>query len=234
MDDEYEAYLAKLDPELQKRIKLQVHGLTTGLRALAPLTCVGPHECPFIDHCPIPRRQPGQKPDLLTADAYPLYDDCVMERLYLQAKIASYKEYLKVEDDNPIELSIVNDLALIDLYKNRATMIMSSGDKRGSGVDFMREDVEAIFGDEGQIGENTKTQLHPAVDMIDRLEKRRERLLDRLMETRKGRLEAQKVLGLGSNESKVLEELRKVRQLLTAHSEDALLLALDEEEIKIT
>jgi hypothetical protein len=137
-EDVYETWLARLPVKKRKRIRGQNLSLKTGLAAVAPLTCSGPSKCPFIAHCPIPERNPGHEPILGPDTDYPLFDDCVMERLYLRAKVQEYQTYLQVEDDNPIEISIVNDLALIDLYKNRATMLLSSGDRDGDGVDFMR------------------------------------------------------------------------------------------------
>ena len=231
INDPYDQYLAKLSSAKRQRIYQQSSNLRTGLNAVAPLTCAGPDTCPFIAHCPIPERTPGKPPVLGDASDYPLFDDCVLERLYLLAKIKDYKTYLNVQDDNPVELSIVNDLALIDLYKNRATMLMSSGDKQKQGQDMMRIDV-TMLDDNGDVAA-TSTNIHPAVSVIDILERRRERMLDRLLETRRGKLEVQRQLGVGSDSNKVLEELQQVRRMLEEQSSAPELLAYDGEEIKI-
>ena len=63
-------------------------------------------------------------------------------------------------------------------------MIMSAGDRSNQGRDFMRVDIIG-FNENGEKAE--QASLHPAVEMIDKLEKRREKWLDKLMETRKSK-----------------------------------------------
>ena len=108
-------------------------------------------------------------------------------------------------------MSIVNELALIDLYKNRALMIMSVGDKSGQGRDFMRIDILG-FNENGDVAEQAK--LHPVVDFLDKLEKRRQKYLDQLMETRQRKAEWMLRVGNVKEESKILNELKKLRETL--------------------
>ena len=60
-----------------------------------------------------------------------------MEKYLVQQKLINYVDYLNVDPDNPIEMSIANELALIDLYKNRCMLILSNGDREGNGRDFL-------------------------------------------------------------------------------------------------
>ena len=116
----------------------------------------------------------------------------------------NHKSYFTCYED------IVNsgDTLLIDLYKNRALMIMSAGDKSGQGRDFMRIDILG-FNEAGDTAESAK--LHPAIDMMDRLEKRREKWLDKLMETRKAKAEWAIRVGGAQSEGRILAEIQKLR-----------------------
>ena len=115
--------------------------------------------------------------------------------------------------NNPVEMSIVNELAVLDLHKNRALMIMSEGDRDGDGRDFLRQDIDYTeVGDDAEMIK--RTMLHPVFEVLDKLERRRERLLERLLETRKSRAEMDIKRGVVQSDSNVLTELKEVRKLL--------------------
>ena len=164
-----------------------------------------------------------------------MYRPCVFEMLYMQQKIIDYLQYLKVDPENPIEMAIVNDLAVIDLYKNRAMLIMSGGDKEEDGRDFMKRDMMEQQGEHGTLT-STQTQLHPAATYLDVLEKRRQRLLEGLQETRKGKMDASIRLGQGGKDSALRDELVAVRKALEAavltpqaHEKNEELLLIDDD-----
>jgi hypothetical protein len=129
----------------------------------------------------------------------------------MQQKTIQYIERLNVDPNDPIEMSVVNELSLIDLYKNRALMIMSVGDKSGQGRDFMRIDILG-FNENGDTAEQAK--LHPVVDFLDKMERRRQKYLDQLMETRQRKAEWMLRVGNTQQESKILSELKKLRETL--------------------
>jgi hypothetical protein len=129
----------------------------------------------------------------------------------MQEKQLAYINHLEVDVQNPIEMSIISELALIDLYKNRALMILSRGDKRGEGRDFISHSSE--FDSETGV-ESVKSVLHPVSDMIDKLEKRRVGWLDRLVETRKSKIELASKLGTKDTNSKLLNELHSLKEAL--------------------
>ena len=211
VDDDYQRYLDKLNPEKKRRIINSINRVQTGLHAVAPIMCLGPEKCPFVSKCPIPERD--EKGELVYGpeENYPSGQECILEKFYMQQKIIEYVEHLNVDPANPVEMSIVNELSLIDLYKNRSLMIMSGGDKSGQGRDFMRIDIIG-FNENGDIAESSK--LHPAVDMMDRLEKRREKWLEKLMETRKSKADWMLKVGGAGNESKILGEIQKLRDAI--------------------
>jgi len=212
VEPEYLEYFNKLAPEKQKKIINSVNRIQTGLHAVAPIMCLGPQKCPFIDRCPIPDRDSNNELQVGPDANYPIGRECILEKFYMQQKIIEYVSHLNVDPGNPVEMSVVNELALIDLYKNRTLMIMAVGDKAGQGRDFMRVDVLG-FSESGERAEAAK--LHPAVDMLDRLERRREKWLEKLMETRKSKADWMIKVGGGGNESKILSEIQKLREALT-------------------
>jgi len=144
---------------------------------------------------------------------YPIGRGCLLEKFFMQQKVIEYIQYLDVDPANPIEMAIANDLAIIDLYKYRAVAILSSGDKDGTGQDFMRTDIIGFNEETGQAAQMTRT--HPALEVIDKLEKRRESYIDKLNESRRAKMELAFKLGQGKDNSKVLEEVSKLREAIS-------------------
>jgi hypothetical protein len=215
IDPDYQKYLEKLPARRRERIHRQVAKTRNGLYTIAPTTCVGPSKCLFIEQCPIPDRGPGGEIVLGDLKDYPMYRPCVFEMLYMQQKVIDYMQHLGVDPENPIEMALVNDLAVIDLYKNRAMLIMAGGDKEGDGRDFMKRDMMEQQGEHGTLT-STQTQLHPAATYLDTLEKRRSRLLEGLQETRKGKMDVAIKLGQGGKDSALREELILIKKALEA------------------
>jgi hypothetical protein len=215
MDPDYEIFYEKLSAKKKERIHRSMSHLRSGLHTVAPLTCLGPSKCPFIEHCPIPERNADGTLELGPPSEYPMYRSCVFELFYMQQKVLQYVEHLQVDPANPVEMALVNDLAVIDLYKNRAMLVMSAGDTDGDGRDFMKKNVMEQQGEHGTLT-STQTQLHPAAQYIDTLEKRRDRILTSLIETRKTKADMSVKLGQGRADSALREELLAVRRALEA------------------
>lgn len=215
----HKGYLEKLSPEKLGRIKNSVSNMRHGLHTVAPIMCMGPHKCLYVEHCPIPPKTAYGGPVMKNGrqvfgpdEDYPIARPCVMESFYMQQKIVDYIQSLDVDPANPVEMSIVNELALLDLMKNRCLIILSKGDSAGQGQDFMKVDVTQTD-DEGNPTAYS-TSLHPAAEYIDRLEKRREKWLDKLLATRKAQIDAAAKMGGQKTESQVLNELQAVREAL--------------------
>ena len=209
--DEYSTYLTRLDKKKLTRVKQSVSAIKSGVHASAPLICLGPEKCPFIKRCPIPEMDLEGELDFGPIANYPIGRECIMEKFFTEQKIIDYLQHLDVDPNDPVEMSIVNELALIDLYKNRSLMVLSQGDKKGDGRDFMMTDVTG-FNENGERAETTK--IHPVVEMIDKLEKRREKWLDKLVQTRKTKAEFMIKMGESNNNSRVLEEISRLREAL--------------------
>ena len=210
VDDEYAEYLARVPEDKKKRIDNMVGRTRNALHTIAPLVCVGPAKCPFIQHCPIPER--GKAGNLIYGpdSQYPMYQSCVYERFYMQQKVIDYVQHLEVDPQNPVEMAMVNDLAVIDLYKNRAMLVLAAGDRDNEGRDFLRVDTKETQGDHGIMVEQ-KTQLHPAADYIEKLEKRRDRLLNSLMETRKNKADLRLRGATDEGDTPLVLEIKKLR-----------------------
>jgi hypothetical protein len=210
-----QAFVDHLPEKVKRRVIASHASMRHGLSTVAPMRCAGP-PCILIQHCPIPPRDDYGRilvddegsQDYGPQEYYPVGGACLLEHTYMQQRLIDYVQHLEINPSNPVEMAIANELAVIDLYKNRALMILSAGDKRGQGKDLLMTDVTG-FSEHGY--ETTSTQLHPAADFIEKLEKRRERWLDRMVETRKSKIDAQSRLGNLGADNALLEEIRIVR-----------------------
>jgi hypothetical protein len=224
-DPNYDKYLAKLDVKKYERIRNRTK---SSVYSVSPITCQGPDKCPFLSKCPIPEYDEDANIIKGLKKDYPIGQPCIVEKFHIEQKVVDYMKYLDVDPSNPVEMSIVEELALVDLMKVRCLNILSNGDKENNGRDFLLKEITG-FNENGDISTNTK--VHPLVDLIDRIEKRRERWLERLMETRKAKAEFVAKLGSEENNNKILGEIQKLRTaLLNASPEtDSDLLLLDED-----
>ena len=212
VDTDYQKYIKKLPEKKRERLINSLNATRSGLHTVAPIMCGGPVPCPFIEKCPIPDRNSEGELEYGDASNYPIGKQCVLEKFYMQQKLIEYYQHLNIDPNNPVEVSIANELAIIDLYKNRALMIMSVGDRSGQGKDFMRIDILG-FNENGETAEQAK--LHPALEVIDKLERRREKWLDKLMETRQAKANWMLKVGGTQNESKILSEIQKLREAIS-------------------
>lgn len=207
-DDEYDVYLKKIDPEKFEKIRKRMR---SNIYSISPLTCQGPDKCPFLSKCPIPDYDAdaniikGNKKD------YPVGKSCIVEKFFIEQKIVNYMQYLNVDSNNPIEISIVEELSLLDLMKHRCLSILSNGDKESAGRDLLLKEITG-YNENGAAA--TSTKIHPLVDLIDKLEKRRERWLEKLMETRKSKADFISKVGSEEGNNKILTEISKLRKAL--------------------
>lgn len=219
---QYQQWYGALPPEVQGRVEQAIRRTGYGLHSVAPIRCYGPTRCPFYDACPIPEQRQGiqnRPPD----EHFPLGQQCVLEGQYMAQKVAEYLMHLQVDTANPVEFAIVNELALIDLQKNRVLLILSHGDTHGQGRDFMiTQQLVTGFDQNGDpIYSETRT-LHPLTEQIDKLEKRREKWLDKLLQTRKSQADVAAKLGRRVQESDLLKSVQEVRQavnMIKVHDE---------------
>lgn len=220
-DDYPPGYLERLPEEKQEKVANQVKKVRSGLYSIAPLKCKGPEKCPFIEHCPLVDRHPNGAIDKGPIENYPVGYACVLESAYMKMKTIEYVQHLSVSPDDPIEMAIVNDLCLIDLYKNRATIILSAGDANEQGQDFLRIDTSQVI-DTGHGTENMvevqSVQLHPALEVIEKMEKRRQKLLEQLGETRYQKYKRAEKQGELEKSSRLMAEIEAIKKSLNGAS----------------
>lgn len=218
-DERYEKYLSKIPQHKLDRVKNKV--ATQGVHTLSPIVCQGPDKCPFLSRCPIPDVDDNGKLNKLSLDMYPVNQSCVVEKYFVEQKIVEYMSHLDVDPSNPVEMSIVDELALIDLYKNRALTVLANGDKNGFGKDFLLTEITG-FNENGDVA--TQTRLHPLLELIDKLERRREKWLEKLLETRNAKASFISRLGSEQGNSKVLGEIQKLREALLIQQDNVIVI----------
>ncbi len=181
----YGAWLEKQTDQKKDRIRAKTAYFKHGLTSVAPMICYGPKRCPFYHACPIPIEidEPGPDSD------YPINLSCPLEVEVISQKVVDYMESLKVDPTDPIEFGLVQELALLDNYRNRAALVMAGGDLKGGGRDLLTtEDVVTTWDADGNPITIQNIKMHPAVEIMDKHEKRRAKILDQFAATRQSKL----------------------------------------------
>lgn len=197
VDEETNTYMSSLSLEVRQKvnkrnIRKQI-GATNG-----PIICKGIDVCPFAEHCPLL--------NLIEEDEYPINQQCVLETEYLRNSFESLTEHLQVDALNPIEVSIVSELSIIDLLKNRINMIISS---KAPDMLLTNRSVTGFVDGSPLLSETTV--LHPLADYADKLEKRRQSWLTDLMETRREKAHWSLKAGNLQTKNKILEALETIK-----------------------
>lgn len=224
-----ESWLGRLSQEKRDRVARTHLGLKNGTHVSGPLWCFGPAKCPFHQLCPVAdTTEDGEVVEAPLGD-YPLGRHCVLESAYYRQMVVDYMTSLEVNHQDPVEMAMVKELALIDLQKQRALNIMSVGDVNDQGRDFLlRQEVVIQVGDGSAT--NEMVSLHPIIQMLDRLEARREKWLTKLLATRKDRVDAQAKLGQKEEQlevNNVIIEMREHFKGMRSGAGDEKLLPLD-------
>jgi hypothetical protein len=219
-ETQYSALLARYSPEKIDRLIKALDAYKYGLNASAPIICLGPERCPFFYACPIGN---GVSVDRVTGKKKPLYDSiedfpvgnqCILEKVFIEQRLIDYVQEFSIDPARPSELALINDLALVDLYKQRCTLFLAGGDKEGEGLEFMKKDL--LFNPETgeQTGESNKE--HPVMSIMDRLEKRRHKILEELIATRKSKADIAAKFTQAPDASKLLKEIELLRKVIDA------------------
>lgn len=213
---QYKYLTSKFNEEKLSRLIQSLEAFKYGYNASAPLICLGPEKCPFFHACPIGN---GIKVNNMNKKI-PLYDDindfpigdqCIMEKVFIEQKLIDYIQEFDIDPNKASEVGLVNDLALIDLHKNRCVLFMAAGDKEGEGVDFMKVDI--TFGQVAGL-EAKAYKEHPVIGIIEKLEKRRHKILEELIGTRKSKAAIMAKFHTANESSKLLDELERVRRAI--------------------
>lgn len=164
LDDYSDIILTRDEAESFRR---HIQAMSTGLQAAVPLTCPGKEKCKFSDRCP-----------LAQVDKAPVGRQCLPE-----VELISFwrKRYIEEYDVNPhsmTDLGMVNELAELDVYDMRASMLLASEDGHG----MIQEDAVGATNAGTQIFQK---RVHVAWELKERIKVRRLKVLEALVGTRK-------------------------------------------------
>jgi len=137
----------------------------TSMFSSIPMNCEA-ERCIFADTCP-----------LLKEKLAPRGAPCPLEMAIVSQFTAEYMEELDVHPDNLVEVSMVRDLVDQEVQYMRKTKLLAK-------EHFIQENVIGVDQDGQPI---LKKELHLAVDLEDKLHKRRKDLRNQLLATREAK-----------------------------------------------
>jgi hypothetical protein len=137
----------------------------TSMFSSIPMNCEAT-KCTFADTCP-----------LLKENLAPKGNPCPIEMSIVAQFTAEYMEQLDVQSDNLVEVSMIRDLVDQEVQYIRKTKLLAK-------EHFIQEN---IIGIDHQGQPIIKKELHLAVELEDRLHKRRKDLRNQLLATREAK-----------------------------------------------
>ena len=140
----------------------------TTMFASIPMRCDG-SKCIFANTCP-----------LLKENLAPVGDPCPIEMSMVSQFTYEYMNQLDVSPDNLVEVSMVRDLVDQEVQYMRKTKLLAK-------EHFVQENIIGVDQDGNPI---MKKELHLAVELEDKLHKRRKDLRNQLLATREARAKA--------------------------------------------
>jgi hypothetical protein len=154
------------DDEKKRAVELvRPQKTRTSMFSSIPMNCEAT-KCTFADTCP-----------LLKENLAPKGNPCPIEMSIVAQFTAEYMEQLDVQSDNLVEVSMIRDLVDQEVQYIRKTKLLAK-------EHFIQENIIGID-HEGQ--PIIKKELHLAVELEDRLHKRRKDLRNQLLATREAK-----------------------------------------------
>lgn len=168
----------KLDPDEYGDIVLSaddarmVHSRLIGVKwggaaAKVPLMCGGPEICPFSEDCPF-----------VEINKVPVGRKCPIEKELIAYWVAKYFDEFEIDESNQSEISMVTELAELDIYDYRCSLILS----RAENAELTQEIVVGVNADGNAI---YNEDIHKAFELKERVKKRKHTILESLVGTRK-------------------------------------------------
>lgn len=148
------------------------------------------HNCPYAEICP-----------LMQKNIAPKNLPCPLEMAMVQQFVKEYIEELGVDPDNLIEVSMVRDLIDQEIQQQRTSWTLSL-------EHFIQENVVGISPN-GEVIQ--QKQLHLAVELQDKLQRRKRDIRNQLLATREAQAKAgQGQLDSAQMMSSLMDSLRKM------------------------
>lgn len=159
-----------------KRAAMTMLSTKTGMYARVPLICKG-DRCPYTESCA-----------LLEYDLTPVGEPCPIETAMIELEYANYFDEFDLSNSSFTDNNLVSELINIDVMLARAKALIS---KEQNPI------IDVVSG----VSESGEAYTHPEVsktiELYERLEKRRESILQLMMATRKDK----KNIGKDDNKS---------------------------------
>jgi hypothetical protein len=157
------------DSDREKAVELvRPQKTRTAMFSSIPMTCES-SRCVFASTCP-----------LLKENLAPHGNPCPIEMSMVSQFTSEYMEQLDVQSDNLVEVSMVRDLVDQEVQYLRKTKLLAK-------EHFIQENVIGVDQDGQPI---LKKELHLAVELEDKLHKRRKELRNQLLATREAKAKA--------------------------------------------
>jgi len=154
------------DEQKQKAVELvRPQKTKTSMFSSIPMNCEAV-KCVFADTCP-----------LLKENLAPKGKPCPIEMSIVSQFTSDYMDQLDVHPDNLVEVSMVRDLVDQEVQYIRKTKLLAK-------EHFVQENIIGVDNDGQPI---LKKELHLAVELEDRLHKRRKDLRNQLLATREAK-----------------------------------------------
>jgi len=162
----------------------------TSMFASIPMRCEA-ERCVFASTCPLHQE-----------NLAPKGDPCPIEMSMVSQFTYEYMEQLEVSPENLVEVSMVRDLVDQEVQYMRKTKLLAK-------EHFVQENIIGIDQNSGE--PILRKELHLAVELEDRLHKRRKDLRNQLLATREARAKAgQSQLDTAQAISEIIEKVQSI------------------------
>lgn len=173
----------------------------TGLCANIPIICKGA-KCPFIETCGI--KAVGMNVDDLKGQR------CPVEIADITRRFQWYTAHLEIDADDVVDLGMVKELVDIDVMLERANKRMAA---EGDFVEMVAVGVD------GEGNAIRKPEIRKSVDFKERMQKRKDTILQLLNATRKDKAGSKVTIDMDPS-SYASQLLEKKRQLDSLRNDD--------------
>lgn len=153
--------------EEARTISQSLRFMRTGLNAVVPIYCAGAERCPFARMCPF-----------VKINKVPLARICPVEASLMKSWTEDYINEFDVNPNNITEMSLVQELAELDIYDRRATFAL----QEGQGQQLTQEQPVGIDSEGNPI---FQMQVHTAWELKERIKARKSKVLEMLVGTPK-------------------------------------------------
>lgn len=194
--------LAKLNPEELDRLKKYIIKISFGSSAWISLICTG-QTCVYRTSCALLKEGSALPP--------PVNKECPFERILAKRWFEEYKNSVKIDENDRVEVSQINDLVEIEIIKARVNAIIA--------VEGLI--VENPIGTDPDSGEIIyRKEKHQAIEIKNICDSRKDKILKSLLATRESKMSALSEMGRSDPTqiySNLKEKIRKIKEMNRVH-----------------